>query len=339
MYDFFKYLYYKFTPGKKRWYPMLSVYYLTYHCQFRCPYCSDGSGKPYYEIDFDEPNGETALKILRKIRQYCDRVVITGGEPLEHPEFSYVMENIPQLKFKEVVLTTNGYDMDTYLSTAAKAVDTLVFSIDTLDHKKADSWNGIGPGSLKKILTNIQQAQEQNGKRYRICISSVVTPGNIDDLYQVYEFARQHNYEFAAAPHLEGVKANKRLINNPTYYRFFDFLKEEKQKGRPVFGIPLYLEYMRDLKHFKCYPFTMLVVGPGGQVFYPCLEIGNHAGNILEVNSLHRLRQRGIDMFGPQPRCDTRCHSACALGFSLFFKNPFLYIYHEYLKKYPRRSL
>ena len=77
----------------------------------------------------------------------------------------------------------------------------------------------------------------------------------------------------------------------------------------------------------------MLVVEPGGQVFYPCLEIGNHAGNILEVNSLHRLRQMGLDMFGPQPECDTRCHSACALGFSLLFKNPFPYIYDEYVKK------
>ncbi len=105
MNDFFKYLYYKFTPGKKRWYPTLSVYYLTYRCKFRCPYCSDGSGRPYYEIDFREPTGVEALGILKKIREYCDYVVITGGEHLEHPEFSYVMAAISSLKFKEVVLT------------------------------------------------------------------------------------------------------------------------------------------------------------------------------------------------------------------------------------------
>jgi hypothetical protein len=66
------------------------------------------------------------------------------------------------------------------------------------------------------------------GKKYRICISSVVTPGNIDGLYQVYEFSRQNNYEFAAAPQLEGVKTNKGLIGNSTYHRFFNFLKDEK---------------------------------------------------------------------------------------------------------------
>jgi MoaA/NifB/PqqE/SkfB family radical SAM enzyme len=332
MKDFFKYLYYKFTAGDRRWYPILAVYYLTYRCQFRCPYCSDGSGTPYYEIDFDEPTGDRALRILKRIRQYCGYVVITGGEPLDHPEFSFVMENIPPLKFKEVVLTTNGYDMDIYLPVVAEVVDTLIFSLDTLDRKKADSWNGIGPGSSEKILANIQRALDYSRKKYNIFISSVVTPGNIDDLYQVYEFARQRNIVFAAAPQLVGVKAEHRLIDNPAYRRFFDFLREEKRKGGPVFGIPLYLKYMRDLKRFKCYPFTMLVVGPGGEVFYPCLEIGHRAGNILEIDTLHHLRQKGIEAFGPQPLCDTRCHSACALGFSLLLKNPFSYL-HEVKKK------
>ncbi|MCP4154930.1 MAG: radical SAM protein [bacterium] len=323
MNDLFKYLYYKVTPGKKCWYPFLSVYYLTYRCQFRCPYCSDGSGTPYHQLKADDPEGETAVAILKKIRRYCNQVVITGGEPLDHPRFSYVMEQLPALKFKEVVLTTNGYDLETYLPEVAKAVDTLVFSIDTLDRDRADAWNGIGPGTLEKILGNISLARGYGGKKYKIYVSVVVTPENIDDLYKVYEYARQHRYVFAAAPQLEGVKANRKLENNPEYRRFFDYLVEEKRKGGPVFGFPLYLEYMRDLAYFKCNPFTMLVVGPTGEVFYPCLEIGKHAGNILETDSLHSMRLKGEEQFGPQPKCGTQCHSACALGFALLLKNLF----------------
>lgn len=332
MKDFFKYLYYKFSSGKKRWYPILGVYYLTYSCLFRCPYCSDGSGKPYYDIDFRESCGETALEILKKVRQYCDHIVITGGEPLEHSDFSLIFENISVLKFKEVVLTTNGYQMEDYLPLVAKSVNTLIFSVDSLDHKKADSWNGIGPGSLEKILDNIHSADNYKGKQYRICISSVVTPENIEDLYTVYEFSKQHNFEFAAAPQLIGVKAHQVLANNPSYAGFFNFLIEEKKKGGNIFGIPLYLEYMRDLKHFKCFPFTMLVVAPGGEVFYPCLEQGNHIENIMRVKSLHRLRKSGENKYGPQPFCETQCHSACALSFSLLMKNPFSYIFDQ-LKK------
>jgi hypothetical protein len=72
----------------------------------------------------------------------------------------------------------------------------------------------------------------------------------------------------------------------------------------------------------------MLVVSPVGQVFYPCLELGQFAGNLLQQPDLHRLRQEGLKRFGPQPDCDTRCHSACALGFSRLLANPFSLV-HE----------
>ncbi|MBI5480437.1 MAG: hypothetical protein HY906_16355 [Deltaproteobacteria bacterium] len=37
---------------------------------------------------------------------------------------------------------------------------------------------------------------------------------------------------------------------------------------------------------------------------------------------LHAIRWRAQGRLGPQPRCDTRCHSACALGFSLLLEDP-----------------
>ncbi len=85
---------------------------------------------------------------------------------------------------------------------------------------------------------------------------------------------------------------------------------------------------MRDLRKFDCRPFTMLVVSPVGDVFYPCLEIGQAAGNLFVEGNLHRLRQQGWAKFGPQPDCDTRCHSACALGFSRVLANP-MSLLHE----------
>lgn len=336
MNDFYKYLYYKFTAGRTKWYPLLAVYYLTYRCRFRCPYCSDGSGKPYYQIDSADPTPSEAFDYLSKIREYCHYVVITGGEPLDHPGFGHVMQRLPQLKFKQVILTTNGYNADLYLPLISQTVDTLVFSLDTLDYHKADSWHGIGPGSLEKILANIQRAHDYPGKKYNIAISSVITPQNIEDLYNVYEYTQKRQYEFAAAPQLIGVKPSHELLDNhtyPAYRQFYNYLIAEKKKGGRVFGTRPYLEYMRDLKQFRCYPFTMLVVGPTGGIFYPCLEIGHEAGNIIESHSLHEIKQKGMELFGPQPACDNRCQSACALGFSLLLKNPFPGIYNSLKEK------
>jgi hypothetical protein len=150
----------------------------------------------------------------------------------------------------------------------------------------------------------------------------VVTPKNIADLYEVYRFAQARGFRLAACPQLVGVKAHAALADNPEYRAFYDFLIAEKKRGGRIQGTVDYLEYLRDLRKFSCRPFTMLVVSPVGDVFYPCLELGQYAGNLCSEPNLHRLRQAGRQRFGPQPDCDTRCHSACALGFSRLLANP-----------------
>jgi MoaA/NifB/PqqE/SkfB family radical SAM enzyme len=322
MNDLFKFIYHKYVSEPKRWYPFLSVYYLTYECNFRCPYCSDGSGKPYYELKSNILPPEKVLEIFKNIRKHCNTLVITGGEPLNYPWFEEVISQVKPLKFKEVVLTTNGHKLDKYLDVIAENVNNLVISLDTLDPEKADKNFGIGTGAFNKIISNIEKAANYPNRKFRIEISGVATPGNISDLYNVYNFCQKNNFMFAVAPHLQGVKANPLLQNNDEYYKFYNFLSEEKKKRKKVFGSPLYHQYMRDLKKFDCKPFTMLVVSPEGEVFYPCLEIGNYAGNILKESNLHKIRANGEKLFGPQPKCGNQCHSACALGFALLFKHP-----------------
>ncbi|HAK59707.1 MAG TPA: hypothetical protein DCO77_04900 [Nitrospiraceae bacterium] len=317
-----KYLYHKVIDSPKRWRPFLAVYYLTYQCDFRCPYCSNGFGKPYHHLSQEVLPAGAVSEILTRIRRSCDYIVITGGEPLKYPDFGEVMRQVKELRFRDVALNTNGYDVERYLPQIADSVHTLIFSLDTLDEGKADQWFGIGRGAFRKICSNIMQAARLPRKKYRIVLSSVVTPRNIPDLYAVYDFAQINGFTFAACPELRGVKPPPELPGNGAYKDFFDFLVSEKKKGRAIHGTMPYLRHMRDFIRFSCRPFTMLVVDPLGQVFYPCLEIGHVAGNILECEDLHALREHGRKYFGPQLECDTRCHSACALGFSLILHHP-----------------
>jgi len=318
---FFKYLHHQWFDNPNKWYPLTAFYYLTNACDFRCPYCSDGSGTPYYKLSPDILSGQAVISLLKVIRQHSDSLFITGGEPLNHPDFAYVMENIGHLRFKKIILTTNGYRVDSYLDKIAKAVQVFSFSLDTLNYDKADAYFGIGKGILEKILANIEIAKRY--KNYQIAISSVVMPNNIEDLYDVYHYAQEQDFLFAAAPQLIGVKVPKALINCDRYRKFYNFLISERRKGRKIFGSITYLEYMRDLPKFTCHPFTMLVVSPVGDVFYPCLEIGHFAGNLLKNANLHQIRREGERQFGPQPHCDTRCHSGCALAFSIVLHQPF----------------
>jgi MoaA/NifB/PqqE/SkfB family radical SAM enzyme len=318
----YSYLQHLCLDSPRRWDPLLSVYYLTYACDFRCPYCSDGSGEPYHRKHSQTLDGSHVLDLLRIIRQHSDFLVITGGEPLQHRDCDQVLEGINALKFRGVVLTTNGYHVERFLPAIAGSIRYLVFSLQTLDPNAGDASYGGKKGVHARVQANIERAAAFPGRKFEIIISSVVTPENIADLYGVYQSARKRGFRLAACPQLVGVKALPALAGHPEYRRFFDFLIREKKKGGSIQGTVDYLEYMRDLRKFSCRPFTMLVVSPIGDVFYPCLELGQFAGNLFTEPNLHRLRLNGVERFGPQPACDTRCHSACALGFSRLLSNP-----------------
>jgi MoaA/NifB/PqqE/SkfB family radical SAM enzyme len=324
----FSFLHHLGGDNPQRWYPLLSVYYLTYACDFRCPYCCDGTGQPYYRLHSPILAGRQVIELLRRVRQHCGHLVITGGEPLQHPEVGNVMAALGALRFRTVVLTTNGYALDAVLPAVAPTVSHLVVSLQTLQAARADAEYGLGCGTHERILRNIETASHLRGRRFEVVISSVATPENIEDLYDVARYCRERAFRLAVCPQLVGVKAHPALIENPAYRRLYDFLIAEKKKGAKIQGTVDYLEHMRDLRKFECRPFTMLVVSPVGDVFYPCLEIGHAAANLFDENNLHRLRQQARATFGEQPDCDTRCHSACALGFSRLLANP-LSLLHE----------
>lgn len=320
--SFIKYWRHRWMDDPDRWDPLLAVYYLTYACDFRCPYCSDGAGAPYWRSKAQMLDPPEALALLRTIRRHSEHLVLTGGEPLKHPGLEQILRGIPALRFRHVILTTNGHDLEPLLPALSPALHELVVSVDTLDEAKADRWYGAGPGALGRILDGIERAAAVRRRSYDVVISAVVTPDNIEDLRAVYDWSAARGFRFAACPQLVGVKAHPALGDMPAYRELFDFLLSEKRRGGRVEGTLMYLEYMRDLRWFACRPFTMVAVAPDGGVFYPCLELGNIAGNLRDEPDLHRLRVAGRERFGPQPRCDTRCHSACALGFSLLMAHP-----------------
>jgi MoaA/NifB/PqqE/SkfB family radical SAM enzyme len=317
MNDVIKYFAYKLTASSNRWYPFLSVYYLTYTCDFRCFYCSDGGGKPYHELPSKDPTIEEAKAILKNIRRNTNHLILTGGEPFLYTNITDVLNELSVLKFKSTVLTTNGYNLDAYINHLNGALSTLVISLDSLDKETSNRIYGLNRDRFTRITENIQRIKALKNRSFDITISSVASESTINGLFDVYEYAMSNGFSFAAAPRLLGVIPEPDLQNNDAYRSFFDYLIKEKKRGMNIFGTVQYLEYMRDLKQFSCKPFTMLVIAPDGGIYYPCLEIGHISGNILEDKNLHDVRKEGSTLFGPKPVCGNQCHSACALSFGL----------------------
>jgi len=331
--DTWRYLHHRFMRNSRRWYPFLAVYYLTYRCDFRCPYCSDGLGIPYWKQSTANEPLSNVLHVLKRIRESCHSLEITGGEPLLYSEVDQVLAALPSLRFHETILTTNGFHLDRHWDAVDANLSTLVVSVDTLEAVRFDAWAGVGAGAFEHVLGNIKRAALG---RPQLVLSAVATPENIADLYAVYELSQSLGALFACYPQLCGVKVPEALRTSSAYREFMQFLVLEKNKGRGIQATSKSLEWMRDLSLFECHPFTLVAVAPSGDVYYPCLEIGHRAGNILQ-NSLHEIRTFGQNNFGPKPSCGNQCHSACALGFASILKHPTL-LWEEGLQQWKQKQ-
>ncbi len=317
-----KYFHYKWSDSHDKWYPTIAYFFLTNECDFKCPYCHSG---PFLMNGYERRNeiisGDKVISLLKIIRQHTDYLVITGGEPLNHPDFEYIMKRIGQLKFKSVFLGSNGYHVKKNVDLIVSSVDNLIISLDSMNPEKSNSYSGI-VGAFERVVSNLETLKKYQGRKFRITISSVITPDNIDDLYDVYWFTKERQFEFAAAPQLFGLTALKELKSSERYFQFFNFLIHEKSKGGYIYGTKQYLRNLQKLNFFKCYPFTMLTVTPIGDVYYPCSEGGEVIGNLFEESNLHNLRREGELKTGIKLPCEKDCHSPCMLGFSLAIQNP-----------------
>jgi MoaA/NifB/PqqE/SkfB family radical SAM enzyme len=264
----------------------------------------------------------SSLDLLGRLRRASDHLVLTGGEPLQHSEIDAILAGLPALGFRSVTFTTNGFALEEHLPALAGSITELVVSLDTLNESQADACFGAGSGVFKRILAGLEKARTLSDRRFRILISAVVRPENLDDLPELLAWTQAQGFSLAACPQLMGVKAHAALAEDSRYQAFFDALITCKRQGGLVHGSTRYLEYMRDLRAFRCRPFAVVATSPQGYVFYPCLEKGTHAGNLLEMD-LDEIMAQGLEWYGPAPQCGNQCHSACALGFATALDHPF----------------
>jgi MoaA/NifB/PqqE/SkfB family radical SAM enzyme len=310
------------SGSPRGFHPLLAVHYLTYACRFRCPYCSDGNGVRYPDLRSPVLRAADALALYARVRARCDFLVLTGGEPLDHPAVDEILTALPRLGFDSTILTTIGFALDEHLDAVNAGVKDLVVSVDTLDPVKGDAWLGR-PGAHARILANLSLAATRRPPA-SIVVSSVATPENLPDVAEVSRFALDHGFRHSVSPQLLGVHPHPALRTSAAYRELLDAVLREKRAGAAVEGTVAYLEALRDLRSFRCRPSTVLALSPAGDVFYPCLEQGRPAGNLLAEPDLDAIRAAGRARFGPEPRCQDRCQSPCALGFALVLSRPWI---------------
>jgi cyclic pyranopterin phosphate synthase len=109
---------------------------VTDRCNFRCQYCMPE------DIEFQHKNHILTLEEMLTFAEAClqlgvTKVRVTGGEPLVRRGVVWFVEQLKNLGFYEVTMTTNGFLLQENLAALVEAgLDRINISLDTLQPEK-----------------------------------------------------------------------------------------------------------------------------------------------------------------------------------------------------------
>lgn len=318
--------------------PLAVAYYVTTQCNLNCAYCEDFGARR--NAQNTPPLAlEEALRILRVIRTATDRLILTGGEPLLHPQIDELVARAHhELGFRGITLLSNAsllHDHEAILPHLSR----LVVSLDSTD---AGFWSAIINVSLhttNQILENIcRYATMQKQYSYRMILNCVVTPQTLPGARAVLKFCQEHKLLVSFSPQAVMNWPSYDLLVSADYKKFLAEVIEQKQRGAPVLGSLAYLRTLLDFHPYACYPTLVPRVLPGGELVYPCRPIqkenNGHGGepcNLREMHNWGEAMQHAIAEFGPPPLVCSSCYQQCFAEPSLMQSRPFEWLY-EWLR-------
>ncbi|MGB9709895.1 MAG: radical SAM protein [Thermodesulfovibrio sp.] len=156
--------------------PIPSLRYLelqiTNQCNLRCKHCFVERDKPQ-SLSF-----EKIKKILKEFEQMQGlRVLITGGEPLLHPEFEKINDFITNLAIRKILFTNGVLLTDDVLKNLN--VEEIQISLDGM--KKGHEILR-GKGTFDKTLQAIKRAIEYG---FQVSVATVIHKGNLTDFKEL----------------------------------------------------------------------------------------------------------------------------------------------------------
>jgi len=318
--------------------PLAVAYYVTTQCNLNCAYCED-FGRQRNDGAIPPLPLEDALQVLRVVRSGTDHLILTGGDPLLHPELAALATFARrELKFRHLTLQTNGLLLPQH-ETLLPFVDRLVISLDSTDAALWSSIVGVSLEHVEAVLDNVQvYARRQREFGYRLVVNCVLSPETLPGVGQVLEFCVEHDLLVSFSPQAVNNWPRYELLVSGEYYALLADLIAHKRRGAPILGSNAYLRTLLDLRSFSCYPLLVARVLPDGTLIYPCRPIekadNGHGGrpcNLVEVGSWTEALRVSDAEYGPPPRVCTSCFQQCFVEPSLMQAKPQAFLF-EWLR-------
>ncbi len=327
----------KLSRSNRHLLPRIGIYYLTEQCNLNCVYCEDFGARrnPHNQ----PPLGlDQVIKILGVIRSGMDALMLTGGEPLTHPDISQITQQAKkELKFRELTLISNGSMLHQH-EAALAYVDRLIISLDSTDQQLLSQMLGISPSLAQSILNNvIKFAALQARFGYRMIVNAVLTPETLPGAEALIEFCRANRLLVSFSPQAVNNWPRYELTVSPAYRTFIEKLLRLKQAGAPILGSDKYLRTLATFQPYDCFPTLTPRIYPNGDLCYPCRPLekaengqGGRPINLLNTSSWAEGWQLAFKTYGQPPRTCHSCFQQCHAEPSLMQSLPFSLL-HEWL--------
>ena len=173
---------------------------VTYVCNYSCNYCRWGSsetqGRFHQKIE-DILVNQTELESIG-----VERIVLSGGEPLLHPDINEIIHHYSNL-VEDVILITNGWLAD--LSKIQDLVDYgltgVAFSIDSVESSILQVSRDMTASQIERSLTNFKNISNASNRKeitLELGINCVVSSANcsIKSISNLLEWSVEHNLDY-----------------------------------------------------------------------------------------------------------------------------------------------
>ena len=163
--------------------PFLLVFHITGRCNLQCVYCYASS---YDRADLKIEEVQDVLS--QAARLGTRHVILSGGEPLLHPDFYEIAEYAKELRLK-VHITSNGTMIDEIAAEKLRSLDVNVTI--SLDGSCAEVNDPLrGEGTFRLAINSIDNLI--NSCVYTSMRMTLVKQ-NVNDVRNYIELAIQHN--------------------------------------------------------------------------------------------------------------------------------------------------
>ncbi|MDA9404486.1 radical SAM protein [Bradyrhizobium sp. CCBAU 45389] len=188
----------------------------TFRCNSKCQMC-------YIWQNPTEPREEVSLETLSKLPAGFDNLNVSGGEPTLRKDLAEMIDILyPKARVTEI--SSNGLHPERLVPIIKKYPNIKVrFSLEG-DQETSDRIRGEKDGYSTKVA-GLRMLREAGGTD--LGFAMVIQDENVDQLVDVYEFARREKFELATST----------LHNAWQFYKNDNYFYDRKSVARKVEGL------------------------------------------------------------------------------------------------------